>query len=79
MVLLPIMGATLLKVKDYFEAPTLAGGISANALVIGFLAAFVSGLLACTWMIQIVKRGKLIYFAYYCFAIGSVSIVISLI
>jgi undecaprenyl-diphosphatase len=79
MVLLPIMGATLLKVKDYFEAPTPAGGISASALVIGFLAAFVSGLLACTWMIQIVRRGKLIYFAYYCFAIGSVSIVISLI
>lgn len=79
MVLLPIMGATLLKVKDYFEAPALAGGISTIALIIGFLAAFISGLLACTWMIQIVKRGKLIYFAYYCFAIGIISIVISLI
>jgi undecaprenyl-diphosphatase len=79
MVLLPIMGATLLKVKDYFEAPSLAGGISTSTLIIGFLAAFISGLLACTWMIQIVKRGKLIYFAYYCFAVGIISIVISLI
>ena len=79
MVLLPIIGATLLKLKDYFETPDLAGGISAYALVIGFLSAFISGLLACSWMIKIVKRGKLIYFAYYCFAIGLISIIIGLI
>jgi undecaprenyl-diphosphatase len=79
MVLLPIIGASLLKIKDYFEAPAIAGGISAGALIIGFLAAFISGLLACTWMIKIVKHGKLIYFAYYCFIIGISSIVISLI
>jgi len=79
MVLLPIIGATLLKLKDYLETPSLAGGISAFALIIGFLAAFISGLLACTWMIKIVKQGKLIYFAYYCFAIGLISIIIGLI
>ena len=79
MVLLPILGATLLKLKDYFETPSLAGGISATALVIGFVAAFISGLLACTWMISIVKKGKLIYFAYYCFAIGLISIFVALI
>ncbi len=79
MVLLPILGATLLKLKDYFETPSLAGGISTPALVIGFLAAFISGLLACTWMISIVKKGKLIYFAYYCFAIGLISIFVALI
>jgi undecaprenyl-diphosphatase len=79
MVLLPIIGATLLKLKDYLETPSLAGGISAYALIIGFLSAFISGLLACTWMIKIVKQGKLIYFAYYCFAIGFISIIISLI
>ena len=79
MVLLPILGATLLKLKDYFETPALADGISVTALVVGFLAAFISGLLACTWMISIVKKGKLIYFAYYCFAIGLISIFIALI
>lgn len=79
MVLLPIIGATLLKLKDYLETPSLTGGISNASLIIGFLAAFISGLLACTWMIKIVKRGKLIYFAYYCYAIGIISIVISLI
>ena len=79
MVLLPIAGAMLLKVKDYIETPILPGGISAFALVIGFIAAFLSGLFACTWMIRIVKKGKLIYFAYYCFFIGLISIIAGLI
>ena len=78
MVLLPILGATLLKLKDYIEAPDIAGGISGVSLTVGFLAAFVSGLFACTWMISIVKKGKLIYFAYYCFVVGGISIIISL-
>lgn len=79
MVLPPIIGATLLKLKDYLEEPAISGGIGSVALTVGFLAAFVSGLVACTWMIQIVKRGKLIYFAYYCFAIGIISIILSFI
>ncbi len=79
MVLPPIIGATLLKVKDYLEAPVIAGGISSTMLAVGFIAAFLSGLFACTWMIKIVKRGKLIYFAYYCFAIGIISIILSFI
>ena len=79
MVLLPIIGAMMLKVKDYFETPTITNGISSSVLIIGFLAAFISGLFACTWMIKIVKRGKLIYFAYYCFIIGIISIIVSLI
>lgn len=78
MVLLPIIGATLLKMKDYFESPVIAGGISATALILGFFAAFFAGMFACTWMINIVKKGKLIYFAYYCFLIGIISIIISL-
>ncbi len=58
----------------------LSGGISlenANAfpLSIGFVAAFVTGLLACTWMIKLVQKSKLSYFAYYCFAIGIIAIV----
>ncbi len=79
MVLLPILGATLLKVRDYFENPAVAGGISTIALIAGFMAAFISGLFACMWMIKIVKKGKLIYFAYYCFAVGLISIIISMI
>ena len=40
---------------------------------VGFLAAFLSGLLACKWMIQLVKNSKLQYFAYYCFIVGVVA------
>ncbi|MGA1364266.1 MAG: undecaprenyl-diphosphate phosphatase, partial [Schleiferiaceae bacterium] len=42
-------------------------------LVRGFAAAFVTGLWACRTMIQLVKRAKLRYFAYYCFAVGTVA------
>ena len=71
MVLLPILGAMLLKVKDIYENPGSAEGVGISSLVIGFLAAFLSGLIACKWMIRIVRRGKLIYFAIYCFVIAA--------
>jgi|SaaInl74LU_5_DNA_1037368.scaffolds.fasta_scaffold00711_3 undecaprenyl-diphosphatase len=48
-------------------------------LLAGFLAAFVTGLFACTWMIKLVKRSQLKYFAYYCFAIGAVAVVWSIV
>jgi len=75
MVLAPILGASLLEVLDYLEQPTSTGSISGLALVLGFFAAFISGLLACQWMIAIVKRGKLIYFAIYCFVVGTIAII----
>ncbi|MEM9674538.1 MAG: undecaprenyl-diphosphate phosphatase [Cyclobacteriaceae bacterium] len=75
MVLAPILGASLLEILDYWEAPAATGSISGLALILGFFAAFISGLLACQWMIAIVKRGKLIYFAIYCFIIGTLAIV----
>ncbi len=71
MVLAPIFGAMLLKVKDLMRNPELASGIGIGPLVIGFLAAFVSGLIACKWMIRIVKKGKLSYFAIYCFIVAA--------
>ena len=40
----------------------------------GFVAAFFTGLLACTWMIRLVKASQLSYFAYYCFVVGALSI-----
>ncbi len=41
-----------------------------GALVVAFLAAFVTGVIACVWMIKLVKKAKLKYFAYYCFVVG---------
>ena len=68
MVLVPIIGANA---KDLLNGKlTDNGGVGATALIVGFFAAFISGLIACKWMIGIVKKGKLIYFAIYCFIIG---------
>lgn len=75
MVLVPIIGANLLKIKQLSEvADTAASTIHWLPLVVGFAAAFFSGLLACTWMINLVKKGKLIWFAVYCLIIGLVAI-----
>ena len=77
MVIPPILGEALLDVKDMLEQgyAAVAGGISPLALTVGFIAAFVSGCMACKWMIAIVSKGKLIYFAYYCVAAGLLCLV----
>ncbi|MGI9542377.1 MAG: undecaprenyl-diphosphate phosphatase [Cyclobacteriaceae bacterium] len=77
MVLIPILGGTLLKVIEFIKNPEIAGNISAAALAVGFLGAFISGLVACQWMLAIVKKGKLIYFAIYCLILGLVAIISS--
>ena len=78
MVLVPILGGSLLKVIDFYQEPSMNEGISSWVLIIGFASAFISGLIACKWMISIVKRGKLIYFAFYCFIVGSIAIILTL-
>ena len=45
---------------------------------VGFIAAFLTGLLACSWMIKLVRKSKLTYFAIYCFIVGIVAIIFSL-
>jgi undecaprenyl-diphosphatase len=76
MVLIPIIGENILSlIKTDVPAVQMGGHIDTGVLFIGFLAAFVSGLLACKWMIDIVKRGKLIYFAIYCAIVGTMAIV----
>ena len=75
MVLIPIIGAN---VKDLMDANIdFASSVDTTPLLVGFLSAFISGLLACKWMLKIVKQGKLIYFAIYCFFIGSIAIIFS--
>lgn len=77
MVLIPILGEAFLElVGGEFSAG--ASGISTVSLISGFLAAFISGFIACKWMIDIVKKAKLTYFAVYCLIAGAVSIVLAL-
>ena len=80
MVIPPILGEALLDVVKAMKggAEAAVGDISLSALAVGFLAAFVSGCIACKWMINIVKRGKLIYFAIYCAIVGDIVIATSL-
>lgn len=80
MVIPPILGEALLDiVKASKEGFTAAfGDLTVSALLVGFIAAFISGILACKWMIGIVKKGKLIYFAYYCLVVGIITIIASL-
>jgi undecaprenyl-diphosphatase len=77
MVLVPVLGETFLNIVGGDLAPAVSG-IPIPAMITGFIAAFVSGLLACKVMIRLVKNSKLIYFAYYCIAIGLVTIIVSL-
>lgn len=66
-----ILGKSILEVKDLVIIGTPATGNEGFLpLFVGFVAAFLSGLVACQWMINLVKRAKLKYFAYYCFAVG---------
>ena len=78
MVIPPILGEALLDVIKMAKGDNPFGDVSANALVVGFVAAFVSGCMACKWMINIVKKGKLIYFGIYCAIASAVTIICSL-
>lgn len=80
MVIPPILGEALLDVMKAMKHGTEAvtGGMSISALAVGFIAAFISGCFACKWMISIVKKGKLIYFAIYCAIISVVALIFSL-
>lgn len=60
--------------KDLMDGGLTASDDSLIPLLAGFGAAFVTGLLACTWMIKIVKSSKLSYFAIYCFIVGAIAI-----
>lgn len=69
MVLVPILGEAFLDLMkgNFGQAES---GISILSLAVGFLAAFISGFIACSWMLNLVKKGKLIWFAVYCFIVG---------
>ena len=70
MVLPPILGNALL---DFLKGD-FGGSVETLPLIAGFVAAFVTGCIACKWMIEVVKRGKLIWFALYCAVAGIVAL-----
>ena len=60
--------------KDLMSGDLNFDGGNNIAMGAGFIAAFVAGLAACTWMIQLVKKSKLSYFAIYCLIVGLIAI-----
>lgn len=80
MVIPPILGEALLDVIKMMKGGvgTVMGDIPLSSLIVGFIAAFIFGCLACRWMVDIVKRGKLIYFAVYCAVVGLGVIIFSI-
>jgi undecaprenyl-diphosphatase len=73
MVLIPVIGANILEV---LSGDVNLTGTSWGIVLTGFIAAFVSGYFACTWMIALVKKSKLIWFSIYCVVIGLLSILL---
>jgi undecaprenyl-diphosphatase len=75
MVLVPVIGANLVEMNS---GEFTTQGTSFMIILAGFLTAFVSGYFACKWMIHLVKKGNLGWFAVYCFIIGIYSILLGL-
>ena len=78
MVVIPILGKALLDVKDILF-PDVVVETSASVgflpLFVGFMTAFIVGCLACKWMINLVKKGKLVWFSLYCAIAGAVCLI----
>lgn len=82
MVIPPILGEALLDFKhivapsaEYLAAHNMSEPVGLVPLAVGFVAAFISGCFACKWMIALVKKCKLIYFAIYCALAGILTLV----
>jgi undecaprenyl-diphosphatase len=67
MVLLPVLGANLL---ELLSGDVNTASVSAGVIIAGFLTAFISGYVACKWMISLVRKSKLIWFSVYCLIVG---------
>ena len=72
MVIIPILGANFLDIISATDKAT--GSLSPAVLIAGILTAFISGYAACKWMISIVRKSRMIWFAVYCFLIGLITI-----
>ena len=63
--------------KSILDTDTIVADTSLFPLIIGFIAAFFTGLAACKWMINIVKKAQLKYFSWYCFVIGIFALILA--
>ena len=74
MVLIPILGEAFLDILDLLKGE-MASDLGVVPAIVGFMAAFVTGCFACRFMIEIVRRQRLIWFAIYCAIVGTTAII----
>lgn len=74
MVLIPVIGINLLDLLKGDFSSSLE--VPVSVLLAGFLSAFITGYIACSWMVSLVKKGKLTWFGIYCIVIGLIAILI---
>lgn len=74
MVIIPILGQAFLDLVKGMSGDEPSSGIGFLPLAVGFFSSFIVGCLACNWMINLVNRGKLVWFAVYCLIVGLVCI-----
>lgn len=79
MVLIPILGESFLNLLDILKGEVIFQSIGIVPAVVGFVAAFVTGCAACKWMLGIVRRGRLTWFALYCAVAGVFAIAYELV
>ncbi|MBR5678534.1 MAG: undecaprenyl-diphosphate phosphatase [Paludibacteraceae bacterium] len=77
MVLIPILGEALLDLLKLLQGE-ITSTLGVIPAVVGFVAAFVTGCLACRFMIEIVRRQRLVWFALYCAIVGLTTIIVTL-
>lgn len=76
MVIIPVLGAAALDIaKALAGKSAFSDQVDLTCCVIGFLSSFVVGCLACKWMIALVKRGGLVWFAIYCTTVGALCLI----
>ena len=74
MVLIPILGEAFLDLINLLQRE-ITSELGMFPAIVGFAAAFVTGCFACRFMIEIVRRQRLIYFAIYCAIVGATAII----
>jgi len=74
LIVIPVIFGAIL--KDILSGDIFDNEIKISILIIGFISSFLTGVLACKLMLKIVAKNNLIYFSFYCFLLGIISIFI---
>lgn len=75
MVIIPILGQALLDLVKGLKDGGFDSSVGFMPMFAGFMASFIVGCIACKWMLEIVKRGRLVWFAVYCAIVGVVCLI----